>query len=89
MSLKIPLSLIFSCHGPKRTPNPEYTYKAKKKKTVHDRSASTGEPCPPCSERIVKKCVGEHKGSERTVYLVDSDLAFSLLLIQHFAASNV
>lgn len=56
-----------SCHGPKPTPNPEYTYKTKKKRVMHDKSTSTGEPCPPCSERIVKKCLGQHQGSERTM----------------------
>ncbi|CAM6091314.1 unnamed protein product [Calypogeia fissa] len=57
-----------SCHGPRPSPNPEYTLKPKKKKKfVEDMSARARVQCPPCLEPVVKQCLGKHSSSERTM----------------------
>lgn len=53
------------CHGPKPPPNPEFTLKPKKKKSVHRNEGVPGSPCPPCPELVWRSCVGQHIGADR------------------------
>ncbi|XP_051138149.1 NF-X1-type zinc finger protein NFXL2 [Andrographis paniculata] len=55
------------CHGPKPPPRPEFTLKPKKKKSNQLSEVIPGSSCPPCSEPVVRQCVGNHIGEERTM----------------------
>lgn len=58
---------VFRCHGPISPPNPEFTLKPKKKKSVHQTEYTPGSPCPPCPELVWRSCVGQHVGADRRV----------------------
>ncbi|EXB88390.1 NF-X1-type zinc finger protein NFXL2 [Morus notabilis] len=53
------------CHGPKPPPNPEFTLKPKKKKSVRQIEGTPGSPCPPCPELVWRSCIGQHIGAEK------------------------
>ncbi|OWM87423.1 hypothetical protein CDL15_Pgr022534 [Punica granatum] len=55
------------CHDPKPPPNPEFTVRPKKKKSNRPPECTPGSPCPPCPELVIRSCVGEHEGAERTM----------------------
>ncbi|KAK3020652.1 hypothetical protein RJ639_046245 [Escallonia herrerae] len=59
------------CHGPKPPPNPEYTLKPKKKKSIHQSEVTPGSPCPPCPELVWRPCVGHHITAERMMVCSD------------------
>ncbi|KAB1217733.1 NF-X1-type zinc finger protein NFXL2 [Morella rubra] len=59
------------CHGPRPPPNPEFTLKPKKKKSIHQSEWTAGSTCPPCSELVWRSCVGRHIGAERMVVCSD------------------
>ncbi|KAK4758031.1 hypothetical protein SAY87_019332 [Trapa incisa] len=64
------------CHGPKPPPNPEFNIKPKKKKFNRPIEYTSGSPCPPCSELVIRSCVGQHEGAERTMVCSDN-ISFS------------
>ncbi|GAV90902.1 LOW QUALITY PROTEIN: hypothetical protein CFOL_v3_34302, partial [Cephalotus follicularis] len=53
------------CHGSRPPPNPEFTLKAKKKKSNYQIECTPGSPCPPCPELVWRPCLGQHIGAER------------------------
>ncbi|CAA2958365.1 NF-X1-type zinc finger NFXL2 [Olea europaea subsp. europaea] len=55
------------CHGPIPPPIPEFTLKHKKKKSNYQTELTPGVPCPPCSELVLRSCVGHHIGAERMI----------------------
>lgn len=67
MQLILFFFFVFRCHGPKPPPNPEFTLKPKKKKSIHQSECTPGSPCPPCPELVWRSCVGQHVGTERMV----------------------
>ncbi|GMN41295.1 hypothetical protein TIFTF001_010526 [Ficus carica] len=72
------------CHGPKPPPNPEFTLKPKKKKSVHRNEGVPGSPCPPCPELVWRSCVGQHIGADRMPDFLPSKIPFlfSALLVR-------
>lgn len=61
------------CHGPQPPPNPEFKLKqTKKRKEPKQDTEILGSPCPPCSERILRQCLGCHLGGERNVVCSES-----------------
>lgn len=62
------------CHGPRPPPNPEFTLKPKKKKSLHQSECTPGSPCPPCPEHVWRSCVGQHIGVERMMVCSDKTL---------------
>ncbi|XP_050250780.1 NF-X1-type zinc finger protein NFXL2 [Quercus robur] len=59
------------CHGPISPPNPEFTLKPKKKKSIHQTEYTPGSPCPPCPELVWRSCVGQHIGADRMMVCSD------------------
>ncbi|KAL0003377.1 hypothetical protein SO802_017158 [Lithocarpus litseifolius] len=59
------------CHGPISPPNPEFTLKPKKKKSIHQTEYTPGSPCPPCPELVWRSCVGQHVGADRMMVCSD------------------
>ncbi|KAK1264856.1 NF-X1-type zinc finger protein NFXL2 [Acorus gramineus] len=62
---------IKRCHGPTPPPMPEFTLKPKKKKFNKQSQGTPGSTCPPCQEIVLKSCLGEHMGSERSMLCSD------------------
>ncbi|KAI5070208.1 hypothetical protein GOP47_0014551 [Adiantum capillus-veneris] len=61
------------CHGPRPPPNPEFKLKQTKKRKEPNRDMEIlGSPCPPCTERILRQCLGYHLGEERNVVCSES-----------------
>lgn len=61
------------CHGPQPPPNPEFNLKLKKKRKVSDQDGHIlGSPCPPCSEHVLRQCLGRHLGGEKTMICSES-----------------
>ncbi|XP_020522415.1 NF-X1-type zinc finger protein NFXL2 isoform X2 [Amborella trichopoda] len=53
------------CHGPVPAPNPEFTLKPKKKKSIQQSCETPGSPCSPCQEIVLRQCLGQHIGTEQ------------------------
>ena len=78
---------MLRCHGARPPPNPEFTLKPKKKKTLQQSECVPGTPCPPCPELVWRSCVGQHIGAERMVCFASSPRLYMSLLFKWFCSN--